>query len=121
MRPLVLGACLRKVAQVIGRKPPARELYTNYQKVFNVLCDRESQMSKVYETSTFIERVKTYHREMLYSAVPVPHHSLGVIWICGRCKTGELGLTPHVGDGCPQCGARVEEVMRSKRHRAATA
>jgi hypothetical protein len=32
-------------------------------------------------------------------------------WICEACGFGKLGFKPRTGDYCPQCGAKVEEVI----------
>lgn len=73
-------------------------------------------MSGFYE-DTRIEGVRTYLRELLYNAIRVQHDSLGFHWICGQCKEGDLGFNPHVGDFCPVCMARIEEIIRRKSYK----
>lgn len=36
-------------------------------------------------------------------------------FICRACGFGRLGFKPDVGAACPQCGARVEEVIEDRR------
>ena len=57
-----------------------------------------------------ILRVRVYKNNLLYDARS-REISIGEVWICTACNTGELGLEPATGDFCPHCGARVEEVI----------
>jgi rubrerythrin len=38
-------------------------------------------------------------------------------FICRACGFGKLGYKPDVGQLCPQCGAKVEEVIEARRRR----
>lgn len=38
-------------------------------------------------------------------------------FICRACGFGRLGFKPDVGAACPECGARVEEVIEDNRRR----
>lgn len=119
MEPSVIGAKLRKIAQVIGRKPPASEKRKEHERLFRELEKHNSEMSLLYEQSTHIAVVRTYRNEMLYNAHPVNQEHLGTHWVCGHCEKGELGFHPHVGDNCPMCAARVEEIIRRHNYKKA--
>lgn len=112
MRLPAIGARLRKVAQVLRPSPPADQKKLEHERMFRELQRHESEMSARYLATTQIDTVRTYQREMLFNAKRVQHNSLGFHWICGHCKEGDLGFNPHTGDHCPQCAARIEEVLR---------
>lgn len=119
MRNLAIGARLRKVAQVIGRKPPASEREKELRKIFRDLERHDTEMSNMYQETTHIVGVRTYSRQLIHNAVAVKHDQLGTHWVCGHCRTGDLGFNPHVGDYCPSCQARIEEIIRRKNYKAA--
>lgn len=109
--PDSIGARFRKVAQVISRKPPVNEVRLEHERIYRELQRRDTEMSIRYERTTRVERVRTYLDQFIYDATlqldPLPR------WICGHCRRGDLGAVPRVGDYCPFCKARVEEVTRS--------
>ncbi len=106
-----IGARLRRVAHVIGRKPPASDsTRREYERQFRELQRREAEMSRIYQLKTHIESVRTYHRELICSAIRNTERS----WTCGHCHKGDLGESPRVGEFCPKCSARVEEVIRGQ-------
>ncbi len=51
-------------------------------------------------------RVVVYKQGRIYQC-----HPAKTTWLCGCCGQGELGPEPMVGDYCPQCAAKVEEVL----------
>lgn len=107
--PEIIGARLRTVASVISRKPPASQSRTEHERRFFELQQREAEMHRIYERSTMIKTVRTYRQQLICEAVS-PNRAG---WICGHCRHGDLGEHPRVGEYCPKCSARVEEVTRT--------
>lgn len=63
-----------------------------------------------------ILHVRSSYGEFLYNA-KTRNINIGTVFICGKCQKGELGLVPQTGDYCPECSARVEEVIRETSRR----
>jgi len=51
-------------------------------------------------------RVVVYRNQMIFECTMTRES-----WLCGACGLGDLTPDPRVAGRCPQCGARVEEVL----------
>lgn len=104
---------------MIGRRPPATEHRPDQERLFRELQQRDTEMRYRYERATQITGVRTYRAQRIYEALSSGDQESTIYWICGHCRHGDLGYQPQVGDICPGCCAKVEEVLRSPReHRS---